>query len=273
MKTKHPTLTDPAVRQAIGLLVDRKSVEDHIYGRTGIATGNFVNNPEQFRLEEHEVGVQHRQGEPDSSTRPAGRQGADGIRAKDGKKLKFVYQTSINTPRQKTQAIVKQACQKAGIDIELKSVTASVFFSSDVANPDTYPKFYCDIQMYTTTMTQPDPETFMNQFISWEVATKENKWQGRNITRWPNEEYDKAFTRGRRRARSGQARGAVHQDERSGLRRPRGHPGGLPAARAGASTASCEARRQRLGQRPLGPAGLVPGGMSAGTWRDRAGSG
>ena len=44
------------------------------------------------------------------------KRGADGIRAKDGKKLKLVFQTSINTPRQKTQAIVKQACQKAGIE-------------------------------------------------------------------------------------------------------------------------------------------------------------
>jgi len=107
-----------------------------------------------------------------------------------------VFQTSINTPRQKTQAIIKQACQKAGIDLELKSVVASVFFSSDVANPDTYPHFYCDLQMYTTTMTQPDPELFMNQFASWEIATKDNKWQGRNITRWKSEEYDKAFRAG-----------------------------------------------------------------------------
>ena len=121
------------------------------------------------------------------------KKGPDGIRAKDGKKLKLVYQTSINTPRQKNQAIVKQACQKAGIDVELKSVTASVFFSSDVANPDTYPHFYCDIQMYTTTMTQPDPGSFLNQFVSWEVSTKENKWQGRNITRWVNKEADNAF--------------------------------------------------------------------------------
>jgi peptide/nickel transport system substrate-binding protein len=36
-------------------------------------------------------------------------------------------------------------------------VTASVFFSSDVANPDTYTKFYADMQMYTTTMPQADP--------------------------------------------------------------------------------------------------------------------
>ena len=77
--------------------------------------------------------------------------------------------------------------------MELKGVVASVYFSSDVANPDTYTHFYTDIQMYTTTMTQPDPETFMNQFTSWEVATKDNKWQGRNITRWRSEEYDKLF--------------------------------------------------------------------------------
>ena len=36
------------------------------------------------------------------------RRGADGIRAKDGKRLKMVYQTSTNAPRQKTQQIVKQ---------------------------------------------------------------------------------------------------------------------------------------------------------------------
>src|SRR5262249_3507959 len=81
-------------------------------------------------------------------------------------------------------------CQKAGIEVELKSVVASVFFSSDAANPDTYPHFYCDMEMYQTTMPQADPQFFMNQFTSWEVATKDNKWQGRNITRWQNKEYD-----------------------------------------------------------------------------------
>ncbi len=192
LKTKHPLLSDPAVRKAMGLLVDRKSVEDHIYGRTGVATANFLNNPERFRSKtmKYEFNID----KANQILEEGGwKKGADGIRAKDGKKLKMVYQTSVNAPRQKNQAIVKQACQKAGIDLELKSVTASVFFSSDVANPDTYTKFYCDIQMYTTTMTQPDPERFMNQFCSWEASTKENKWQGRNITRWQNAEYDKAF--------------------------------------------------------------------------------
>src|SRR6266481_2632358 len=195
LKTKHPTLGDPAVRQALSVLVDKDSVEKFIYGRTGQATANFVNNPERFRSKttKYEFNVDKAN---DILEKAGWVKGADGIRVKDGNKLKFVFQSSINQPRQKTQAIVKQACQKAGIDIEVKAVTASVFFSSDVANPDTYTKFYCDLQMYTTTMTQPDPELFMKQFLSEEAASRENKWQGRNITRWQSKEYDDNFKAG-----------------------------------------------------------------------------
>ena len=189
LKTKHPLLSDPAVRQALSLLIDKKSIQDHIYGRIGIATANYINNPERFRSKttKFEFDVDKANAVLDKA---GWVRGADGIRAKDGKKLKFVYQTSINQPRQKTQAIVKQAAQKAGIEMELKSVTASVFFSSDVANPDTYTKFYADLQEYSNGMNAPDPEVFLRQFCSWEAATKENKWQGRNITRWQNQEYD-----------------------------------------------------------------------------------
>jgi peptide/nickel transport system substrate-binding protein len=192
IKATHPFLTDAAVRQALNLLVDRGSVQEQIYGRTGVATANFLNAPARFNSKntKWEFNVD----KAAQILEAAGwKKGPDGIRAKDGKKLKIVYQTSINAPRQKTQAIVKQAAGKAGIDMELKSVTASVYFSSDAANPDTYSHFYTDIQMYTTTMTQPDPELFMNQFTTWEVASKDNKWQGRNITRWRSEEYDKLY--------------------------------------------------------------------------------
>jgi peptide/nickel transport system substrate-binding protein len=191
-KTTHPTLSDPAVRQALNLLVDRASVQEQIYGRTGIATANFLTAPSRFvsKTTKYEFNVD----KANQILEAAGwKKGSDGIRVKDGKKLKFLYQTSINQPRQKTQAIVKQAAAKAGIEMELKSVTASVFFSSDVANLDTFPHFITDIQMFTTTMTQPDPELFMNQFVSWEIAGKDNKWQGRNVTRWKSEEYDKLY--------------------------------------------------------------------------------
>ena len=192
IKTHHPLFSDLAVRQALALLVDRAAVQAHIYGRIGIATGNFINNPPRFVS--HSTKREFDVDKANALLDEAGwKRGSDGIRAKDGKRLKVLFQSSINAPRQKTQAIVKQACQKAGIEVELKSVTASVYFSSDVANPDTYGKFIADIQMYNTTMQAPDPELFMRQFVSWEVAAKDNKWQGRNITRWRNKDYDDAF--------------------------------------------------------------------------------
>jgi len=174
------------------LLVDRSSVQEQIYGRTGISTANFLNAPERFRSKttKWEFNVDKANQVLDAA---GWKRGSDGIREKGGLKLKMVYQTSTNASRQKTQAIVKQSAAKAGIEMEIKSVVASVYFSSDAANLDTYPHFSTDIQMYTTTMTQPDPELFMIQFTSWEAASKDNKWQGRNITRWKNEEYDKLY--------------------------------------------------------------------------------
>ncbi|MBR0671483.1 peptide ABC transporter substrate-binding protein [Neoroseomonas soli] len=192
IRTQHPAFRDPVVRQAMSLLIDRNALEQFIYGRGGPATANFLNNPPRFRSPNMrwEFSIQKANEILDAAGWARGR---DGIRAKDGVRLKFVYQTSVNAPRQRTQAIYKQAAQRAGIELELKSVTASVFFSSDVANPDTYTKFYADMQMYTTTMPQADPERFMNQYTSWEVSSKANNWQGRNIVRWRSEEYDHIF--------------------------------------------------------------------------------
>jgi len=192
-KTKHPLFSDPEVRRALGLLVDRASIQAHIYGRTGVATGNFINSPERFvskntKWEFNVDKANHLLDEAGWARGPAG------IRAKEGKKLKLVFQTSINAPRQKTQAIVKQACQRAGIDMELKAITPSVYFSSHAANPDTARKFYADIQLLTIGVgAPPDPEGFMRQFLSSEIAAKENKWQRGNATRSRNDAYDNLF--------------------------------------------------------------------------------
>ena len=78
--------------------------------------------------------------------------------------------------------------------MELKSIIASVFFSSDVANPDTYRQFYCDMQMYTTTMSAPDPED-LHASVRAPGRSRRRRTNGRaaTCTRWRNDEYDKAF--------------------------------------------------------------------------------
>ena len=191
-KSAHPLLADPAVRTALMLLVDRKSIQAEIYGRQGEATPNFLVAPARFRS----AGTRW-EFNPDraaAALEAAGwKRSADGVRAKDGRRLRLVFQTSINAPRQKTQAIVKQACGRAGIELELKSVVASAYFSSDSANPDTVRHFYADLQMYQVLMGRPDPQIYMERFASWQIPSKENKWTLSNTARWRNEEYDRLW--------------------------------------------------------------------------------
>ena len=192
VKTRHFAFSDPAVRKAFGLLVDRKSIQDFVYGRAAMATANALNNPAQFNSKA--IAAEFNIDKANALLDAAGwKRGGDGVRAKDGKRLKLVFQTSINSVRQKVQAIVKQACAKAGIEIELKTVQASVFFSSDATNPDTYGKFFADIEMFLNTRVGTDPDRFMQQWVSWEICQKSNGWQWQNKSRWSSPEYDKAF--------------------------------------------------------------------------------
>jgi peptide/nickel transport system substrate-binding protein len=160
-------------------------------GRNGQITANFLNAPERFRSRNATWEFN-----PDKANRildEAGWvRGADGVRARDGKRLRLLFQAATSSSVQKVQAVVKQSAARAGIEVEVKAVPASVFFSADPNNPDTTVRFLADLQMYTV-FTSLDPQFFMAQFVSWEMPTKENKWTGRNLTRFRNEEYDRLW--------------------------------------------------------------------------------
>ncbi len=192
VKTTHPFLTDPAVKGALALLVDRVNIQEQLYGRTGRVAPNFINAPERFRSKSNKWEYN-----PDKASQllDAGgwKRGADGVRVKDGKRLKVLFSTVTNGPLQKIQAIVKQAATKAGFEMELKSVAAGSFYGSDPANTDTYTHFYSDLQLQTYVMGPPDPERLLRVFCSWEIAQKDNKWQKFNVWRFRNDEYDRLY--------------------------------------------------------------------------------
>jgi len=78
------------VRQAINLLIDRASIQKFIYGRAAVASANFLNNPERFRSPntKFELNIE----KANAILEAAGwKKGGDGIRAKDGKPLKFTF--------------------------------------------------------------------------------------------------------------------------------------------------------------------------------------
>jgi len=190
LKAPHPFLTDPSVRSALSLLVDRAAIQEQIYGRLGRTTANYLNAPEAVRSRNTrwEFSVE----KASRALEDAGwKRGADGIRTRDGKRLRMLFQSSINASRQRTQAIVKQAAAKVGIEMELKSIVPAVYFSADPGNPDTVAHFSADLQMYSFNSGAPDPQRFMDPFVSWEIAQKANKWAGLNSSRWHSDEYDR----------------------------------------------------------------------------------
>ncbi len=197
VKVAHPFLTDPLVRQAYNVLVDRRIIAEELYGPGGQPTANFIDSPKRFQSP-HTRWEFNLEKAAQLLDQAGWKRGGDGIRVKDGQRMKILYQTSVNPVRQKTQAIVKKAFEQVGVEVELKAVNAGVYFSSDPANPDTFSHFYADIQMYSSGPGSPDPQAHLNRFVSWEIAQKANNWAGRNITRWSNAEYDRLWKQAER---------------------------------------------------------------------------
>ena len=164
--TKHPFLSDIKVRQAMSMAIDKQTMAKQLYGPTGDATNNVLTTPGNLASKNttHEFNIDRANKLLDDA---GYKKGGDGIRmTPDGVRMKVVFQTSINSLRQKEQAIIKDGWQKIGIETELKSVDAGVFFSSDPGNPDIFARFSVDMQMFTSTFDSPFPVGYMNRWYT-----------------------------------------------------------------------------------------------------------
>lgn len=139
----HPAISDPAVRRALSLAIDRDIIDEAGYGEAGKPTCNIVPAPEAFASTKNDSWClkQDVEGANKLLDDAGWVKGADGIRAKNGVKLSFLYQTSTNSVRQATQELVKDMWSQIGVASELRNVSASVFFGGDPASPDTFQKF------------------------------------------------------------------------------------------------------------------------------------
>lgn len=192
LQVPHPFLTDLMVRQAYSLLMDRQTIAQELYGSAAQATGNFLNTPQRFQSPNTrwEFSPQKAAQLLDQA---GWKRSGDAIRVKDGRRMKVLFQTSVNPVRAKTQSIIKKAFEQVGIEVELKAINPAIFFSSDPGNPDAFARFHADLQMFTVTPGAPDPQAHMSQFVSWEIARKANHWAGQNVVRWVSAEYDRLW--------------------------------------------------------------------------------
>ena len=81
LKSRHPILSDPAVREALALLLDRKSVQEFVYGRTGVGHGERAQQPTAVQQSEYEE-----RNEPGQGQRAARRGGLEAWRQRRPRK-------------------------------------------------------------------------------------------------------------------------------------------------------------------------------------------
>jgi len=190
-KHPHPFLSDIRVRKALSMAIDRQTLVDIGYGSAGRATCNLVPAPEMFASKNTDCIAQDMEGAKALMAEAGWTDtDGDGFLDKDGKKMHILYQTSTNPVRQDFQAVIKDWWTELGVDVELKNIDASVFFGGDAGSPDTFQKFYADVEMYANNFDGTDPEPYLAQYLCNKIPGPENQWQGENINRFCDPAYD-----------------------------------------------------------------------------------
>jgi peptide/nickel transport system substrate-binding protein len=188
----HPFLTDKRVRQAIAYAIDRQAIAD-AYGRGGVFTPNILVAPTVYDSpntiyeynSDKAAALLDEAGWVDSD--------GDGIRDKDGIKLKVVFQTSILPLRQFAQEVTKQGLEAIGFEVELKNIDSSIFLGPPKDTTDTRRQFYTDLEEFAFSNKSPDPGAYMAGWACDQAAQKSNDWSLPNWARYCNSAYDKLY--------------------------------------------------------------------------------
>ncbi|MEM6450326.1 MAG: peptide ABC transporter substrate-binding protein [Cyanobacteria bacterium P01_D01_bin.105] len=187
--TPHPFLSEKPVREALSLAIDRETIATQLYGEAGTVATNFVVAPDkyassnttyEFNLEKA-AKLLDDAGWKDTN--------GDGVRDKNGVEMSLLFTSSVNPVRQKTQEIIKQSLESIGMEVELKSVEAGVYFG-DSTNPDSVHQFNADLQLFAFDSETPEPDSYMELYACDQISQKENQWSKENSSRYCNPEYD-----------------------------------------------------------------------------------
>jgi peptide/nickel transport system substrate-binding protein len=192
----HPFFSDPKVRQAVILAIDRQTIAE-AYGRGGQLTANILASPLNYNSPntsfEHDLEKARRLLEEAGWVDTDG----DGLREKDGVELRIVFQTSISSLRQLAQEQVKNDLETVGFEVELKQIDSSIFFGPPEGTTDTRRQFYADLEEFAFSNKSPDPSAYMAGWTCAEIAQQENDWALSNWARYCNPEYDALYEEAR----------------------------------------------------------------------------
>lgn len=195
--TPHPFFSDPEVRRAMALAINRQLIVDELYipdsiekPAKDIFTGiSSLESPNTELVYDPEMAKQVLDN--------AGWAMDGDVRKKDGVELSFVYMSTTNQLRQKVQTVVKANLEAVGFKVDIQNIDSSIYFDSAAGNDQNTGHFYYDANMHQTAAGAPTPITFVQRWYAGpdgeNIAQKENDWSRSNQVRYRNDEYDALF--------------------------------------------------------------------------------
>jgi len=201
MNTPHPILSDPAVRFAISLAIDREKMANELYFGEGVdlAVPNIISGIPS--MESPNTELNH---DPEKAGQILDEAGwtLDGkVRKKDGHELRLELYTTVDTVRQKEQAVIKSNLEAIGFRIDITSVDSAIYFDTAAGNDQNMAHFYTDMCMNRYGIVTLPPFSHMHRWYAGpereNIAQKSNNWSGENRQRYINDEYDAVFDEAR----------------------------------------------------------------------------
>jgi peptide/nickel transport system substrate-binding protein len=188
-KTPHPILGDLKVRQAIAYGIDKQTIIDKLlFGKAFPGTGEL--NVDPYNCTEVKP-FAYDPAKAKALLDDAGwKPGPDGIRVKDGQRLRLKYQTTTgNKLREDTQVLIVENMKAIGIEFYIENQPSAVLIGSWAANSPRK-KGNFDIIMYTTNASIDPHSQMYNYFDSKSIPSEANQG-GVNYSRWNDPETDK----------------------------------------------------------------------------------
>lgn len=191
MNTEDPILKDVRVRQAIQLAIDRDQISKEVYaGLWPPAHGDVSPRVKWFNPEVEKI-VRHDPVEAVKLLDAAGwKTGKDGMRERDGKRLKVAISTTAGRrQRELTEQVIQQHLAAVGIELTVENHNATAFFAP-YEQDGVLKRGRFQLGMFAW-ISSPDPDRF-TQYHSTQVPPPE----GQNHPRYRNPRMDQLLTDG-----------------------------------------------------------------------------
>ena len=189
LNMERPQFKDPAVRQALYMAIDKKTIIDELYYGLVLPTETYM--PQQSAYYNPNLPQQtfNIEGANKILDQAGWKPGAGGIREKDGVRLSFTNSTTAgNQIREQAQQFIQQTWQAIGVEMKISNLPPAVMWG-DYWMQSKFDSVVVGINF----LTGADPDT-RDYFGSTSISAKGGA--GQNTTQYSNGKVDALLAQG-----------------------------------------------------------------------------